>query len=255
MEKTKQQQNAELANYRSKVVNAGYMRIGRFSNSNYDLDFEIEKIKILGQTLVRDDEKFIIDSSNWFLYANLIRWVRGDDKHLLQDNIGKIIPEFAGSVNKGIIICGATGTGKTLALNVMQRYCETNQLYYCYGGETKRLTWSSVRADKICDFYRDNGTIDQYENARILCIQDIGTEDCPTTYMGTKKDVICKLIENRGDNNLSQITLMTSNLKIECGRNVIGGVSLKNRYGDRVVSRIRSMCNYYELLGGDRRKL
>jgi hypothetical protein len=254
MENTEKQEIAmkELASYRNRVYSVGYTKIERFFDLSYDLDLELEKVKIVGQSLVRNDEKFIIDDDNKFLYTNLIRWVHGDQNHIEQDSLKNddwdIIP---GSVNKGIIICGATGTGKTLALNVMQRYCETNQLYYSFGGETKRLTWLSVRADKICDFYRDNGTIDQYENARILCIQDIGTEDRPTTYMGTKKDVICKLIENRGDNNLSQLTLFTSNLKVESDR----GVTLKQIYGDRVVSRIHAMCNYYELTGCDRRNL
>jgi len=252
MENTEQKEAAkkELASYRNKVANVGYTKISR-SSLDYDLDFELEKVKILGQSLVRDDEDFVIDDYNKFLFKNLLRWVRCDVKKIKQrtfDANDLIIP---GSVNKGILICGATGTGKTLALNVMQRYCETNQLHYFVGDEMKRLTWASVRADKICDFYRDNGTIEQYENARILCIQDIGTEDRPTSYMGTKKDVICKLIENRGDNLLSQLTLLTSNLKVESDR----GITLKQIYGDRVVSRIHAMCNYYELLGDDRRKL
>jgi hypothetical protein len=254
MENTEKQEAAkkELANYRSRVANVGYTKIGRFCDFNYDLDFELEKVKILGQSLVRDDEEFIIDDNNKFLYTNLIRWMRGDQNNIEQDSLKKddwdIIP---GSVNKGIIICGATGTGKTLAINVMQRYCETNQLYYSFGGETKRLALASVRADKICDYYRDNGTIDQYENARILCIQDVGTENRPTNFMGTRIDVIQKLLENRGDNNLSQITMITSNIPVDRDCN---SISLCDFYGDRVVSRIHAMCNYYELTGEDRRK-
>ncbi len=65
--------------------------------------------------------------------------------------------------------------------------------------------------------------------------------------MGNRLDVLRNVLEYRGDKT-DELTLITSNLKIN-------GEALSNRYGDRVASRLREMCNYFEIKGKDRRKI
>ena len=64
--------------------------------------------------------------------------------------------------------------------------------------------------------------------------------------MGNRLDVVRYVIEYRGDMH-AEMTFITSNLRM-------GGEILKERYGDRVSSRLQEMCNYLVIKGKDRRK-
>ena len=86
-----------------------------------------------------------------------------------------------------------------------------------------------------------------YKTAPMLCIQDLGNEPQEALYMGNRLDVARYIIEYRGDAH-AELTFITSNLRM-------GGDILKERYGDRVASRLMEMCNYYEIKGKDRRKM
>jgi DNA replication protein DnaC len=58
-------------------------------------------------------------------------------------------------------------------------------------------------------------------------------------------NVLRQVIEHRGDNP-ECLTMISSNLPMT-------HKILADRYGDRVVSRLQEMCNYFELRGKDRR--
>jgi DNA replication protein DnaC len=64
--------------------------------------------------------------------------------------------------------------------------------------------------------------------------------------MGNRLQPAQQVIEYRGDAG-GVITLFSSNLPMS-------HTMLVDRYGDRVASRLREMCNYIELNGRDRRK-
>ena len=59
-------------------------------------------------------------------------------------------------------------------------------------------------------------------------------------------NVLRAILEYRGDRS-DQITLISSNIPME-------HKMFTDKYGDRVASRMREMCNYFELTGQDRRK-
>ena len=81
----------------------------------------------------------------------------------------------------------------------------------------------------------------------IICIQDLGSEQMESLYMGNRENVIRRMIEYRGDRT-DMLTLITSNLPMAHQK-------LEEKYGDRVVSRLNEMCNYLEIKGKDRRML
>lgn len=216
----------------------------RIPNLNYDIGTSIELVEAIGK---RRNPRFVIDGENRYTYENLIRWCHCDTAmSSLDPDTGK---QIKGDVRKGIYIAGNTGTGKSWCLDIMQMYCRVYgfKLLFPYEQTPSLLSWSSVRADEICDAYTEKGTFTQYKARKILAIQDFGQEPQESLFMGNRIDVVRQLIEYRGDKP-DQLTLITSNLKL-------GGEKLLNRYGDRVASRLHEMCNYFEIKGKDRRKL
>jgi DNA replication protein DnaC len=87
--------------------------------------------------------------------------------------------------------------------------------------------------------------LDKYKKMPILCNQDLGAELKESLHMGNRINVLKQLIEYRGDRQ-DLITLITSNYPID-------SEFISVKYGDRVVSRLIEMCNYFELKGKDRR--
>lgn len=212
------------------------------------LEYRIEDAVALVEAIgKRRNPRFVIDDENRFAYENFIRWCHYDPA------MQSIDPETGmpvqGRLDKGIYIAGNTGTGKSWCIEIMQMYCRVYgfKVLFPYEHNTVTLSWKGVRADTICDTYTETGSFAKYKQQQILAIQDFGQEPQESLYMGNRIDVIRQLVEYRGD-KADEITLITSNLKL-------GGDRLLNRYGDRVVSRLHEMCNYFEIKGRDRRKL
>lgn len=151
-----------------------------------------------------------------------------------------------GNLKKGIYISGEIGTGKTLAMAVMSIYSEIDNVKFYQDGKEHRLCWNIISADNICIQYEKFGDIDCFETRDVLCIDDLGSETTENLYMGNRRNVLKSILEYRFDVN--KLTLITSNLPFD-------SKLLQSAYGDRVVSRLRGMCNYFELRGKDRRKL
>ena len=159
---------------------------------------------------------------------------------------GQVIP---GRLKRGIYIAGNTGTGKTWCMEIMQAYIQAIGIKVLWHNDNdpRPLYWRTIRADGLCDVWAESGNIQQYKTAPMLAIQDLGNEPPETLYMGNRLDVVRYVIEYRGDMH-AEMTFITSNLRM-------GGEILKERYGDRVSSRLQEMCNYLVIKGKDRRKL
>lgn len=205
----------------------------------YAADDLREYMKAVGRYLLPD--KFTIDQDNSYVYENVRRWVDADP------DFEALNPETSlyekGDVNKGIFIAGPTGSGKSMLLKVMSRYAEGLFLKMSIDGRAARFCWQSYRADEICQNFARTGELDQYIICPILFIDDAGSEQKETLYMGNRVEVIRTILERRGDNLGRCLTLITSNIPMT-----------KLEYGDRVISRLFQMCNYYKLGGKDRRR-
>lgn len=217
---------------------------GRLTRYQYPCDIE-EALQIVEAIGKSRSPRFIIDCENRFAYENFIRWCHCDTSMLCLDPVsGQTVP---GDLRRGIYIAGNTGTGKSWCLEIMQAYCRVFGFKVLFFGDNTQspLAWSSVRADALCDTFTETGSISSFKKRRIIGIQDFGSEPQESLYMGNRVDVLRSLIEYRGDIS-DGLTLITSNLKL-------GGEKMINRYGDRVVSRLCEMCNYFEIKGTDRR--
>lgn len=220
-----------------------FAQITRYQYLDYDMEEEMQIIEAIGKIRT---PYFVIDDDNRFTYENFIRWCRCDTKmQCLHPETSQVMP---GNLRHGIYIAGATGTGKSWCLDIMQAYCRVMgfKVKYFEDRDIRPLAWSSVRADALCDIYTDTGNILNFKKRNILSVQDFGSEPLESLYMGNRLEVMRSLIEYRGDRS-DGLTLITSNLKL-------GGEKLLNRYGDRVASRLSEMCNYFEIRGADRRK-
>ena len=192
---------------------------------------------------------FVIDEANRWQYEQLIKWVHGDDT--MQANNPVTGARVDGRLTAGIYIAGKTGTGKSLALNIMSLYCDIDNVQVEINGGGRCLRWLNTRVDDICDAYAQTGNVTEYKRMPVLCIQDLGAEQTETLYMGTRINVLAQILEARGDRN-DLITLISSNLPLQPKPGTPN--VLEQRYGDRVASRLREMCNYIRMGGNDRRR-
>lgn len=220
-----------------------FAALTRLQYLQYDINESLNIVEAIGKSR---NPRFVIDDENRFTYENFIRWCHCDTKMMrLDPATSQPIP---GQLKRGIYIAGNTGTGKSWCMDIMQAYCMVHGFKVQYPGDEQQsnLYWGSVRADEICEKYSETGNINHFKNRVILLIQDLGSEQQESLYMGNRVDVMRNLIEYRGDMS-GCMTMVTSNLKL-------GGERLPNRYGDRVASRLAEMCNYFEIRGADRRK-
>lgn len=203
----------------------------------YNLNTEMELIKQIGQARKKD---FAIDEDNKYLFENLIKWANGDSFKCLNS---QSLSEIDGDVNGGIYIAGKTGTGKSWAMDILTLYCYARNFLFKSGNDTKFLAFQNIRTDKICEIYSESGMFTDFSEARIICFNDLADEPMESMFMGNRERVMKRILSIRGDKS-NLITLITSNVPLE---------AMGKYYDDRVLSRLREGCNYFELKGRDRR--
>lgn len=232
-----------------KILNAIQQRgmfagFTRYQYLHYDVAEALKIVEAIGKSR---NPKFVIDAENRFTYENFIKWCHCDPSmQCLNPETKEIVP---GRLKRGIYIAGNTGSGKSWCLEIMLAYCTAWGFKIQFSNDTipRPLWWKISRADAICDLFLESGSLSTFKKIQMLGIQDLGSEPQESLYMGNRIDVVGSLIEYRGDIT-EEVTLITSNMSIN-------GDNLKNRYGDRVSSRLAEMCNYFEIKGKDRRKL
>ena len=187
-----------------------------------------------------------IDSENEFVIENIIRWVFCDTEIKCLDPESK--EEITADLTKGIYIAGNTGTGKSLLLEILSAYLyHFNAKALFLNKSENYLAYQYYTTTKVCRVYAENGDLSSFIDPRVICFQDLGadSEQQETLYMGTRAKVMQTIIQERGDAR-GIITLFSSN-------NGIIDHDTQKLYGDRGVSRLKKMCNYFELVGKDRR--
>ena len=152
-----------------------------------------------------------------------------------------------GNLKAGLFISGNTGSGKSWLLDIMSVYARICGFRMKIGDSIMSLSWTNKRTDRICDEYSDGKSITAYKDVDIIGLQDLGSEPVEAMNMGSRLEVMRSILESRSDED-NRVTLITSNMR-PCTDAFI------KRYGDRVNSRIASMCNYIELTGPDRRRI
>lgn len=217
--------------------------IERAVDEYFELNFYVELAKAVGKRFI--GKPFIVDEENRFVLENCLKWLCGREFNATDPDTGE---QVAGDLTKGLYIAGPCGTGKTILLDIIAGMASRLQTKYKYGNDEIKLQWKSQRAEDICNAFITGGVeaVENAKNADVLCINDFGSETPEQLYMGNRMNVMRQIIETRGD-RFGQFTIITSNFGIN-------DEDITRIYGDRVASRLQRMCNYFELMGKDRRK-
>ncbi len=144
-------------------------------------------------------------------------------------------------LNKGIMLLGGIGSGKTVLMRGMVDILMVFDIKV-HLLPTYVLTENYGR-DGVNAFGRINhANNDVYPGAGIIVLDDLGAEGIASHY-GQPINVVAEVLLRRYDNHA--LTFGTSNLDQK---------SIRRFYGERVWSRMKEMFNFIELKGEDRRK-
>lgn len=146
-------------------------------------------------------------------------------------------------LNKGLLIVGHVGTGKTMLLRTVR-----NAMRNAYG-----LQFGIKSASDLVRQFTENGYegIEKWMNAPHVCFDDLGSEGEAVHY-GKRTNLMAEIIEARYERMMQGIKCwshFTTNL---------GTDKILKIYGGRVASRLQQMTNLIEIGGKsvsvDRRK-
>ena len=148
----------------------------------------------------------------------------------LQDEIAA--PELNLDLQKGILLTGPIGCGKTALMNLM-RYATTEQNKFIIKS-CRDISFEFIEDGFSVIHKYSKGALYQYE-PKVFCFDDLGTESS-LKYYGNECNVMAEVLLTRYDlfvsNNL--ITHVTTNLSAS---------EIEQYYGNRLRSRMREMFN------------
>jgi DNA replication protein DnaC len=159
---------------------------------------------------------------------------------------------FVGDLNKGILLKGANGTGKS---HVMSFFCQNQNLSFRFvkTRDIENNTLAENDDSRGSNLFKYSNLIEVPVNENTFghqhvgcCFDDLGSESVPVKVWGTEKNLMSEILCTRYDNKLpSNATHITTNLAPS---------ELEKLYGTRVRDRLKEMCNEITLTGKSRRK-
>ncbi len=150
------------------------------------------------------------------IYKLLIYFIR-DEENCKIHNI---------DLDKGILLNGPIGCGKTTLMNLMKHFVYSNHNYIIKSASDVAIEFNNIGYPTITKYGKSE---------KIYCFDDLGIENNIKHY-GNECNTIAEIILSRYDLQIygGLITHATTNLNAE---------ELEKLYGNRVRSRLRSMFN------------
>jgi DNA replication protein DnaC len=152
----------------------------------------------------------------------LIAYFLQDDSTCFQLNI---------DLNKGILLSGPVGIGKTSLMNLMKIVSSTEHKFYIK--PCRDISYEFIQEGyEIIQKY-SKGKL--YPDPKNICFDDLGTEN-NIKYYGNECNVMAEILLSRYDLFIARKiqTHITTNLS---------ATEIESAYGNRVRSRLRSMVN------------
>lgn len=167
--------------------------------------------------------------NRFWMYAQLVtsNQYKVDDENI--DQLKRIL-EIVDQQEKGIVICGKTGSGKTFIFQILNKVFRPSF-------HKKRIAIKI--SDELVANYEKIGDDALELKSHNICIDEIGREKIGK-YYGSEQDVIQKIIQKRYNDFKMKgyITYFTSNYSKS---------ALKERYGEHSFSRLTEMCEFINL--------
>lgn len=168
----------------------------------------------------------IIDEDHEVLFKLLVYFLR-DQQNARRLGI---------SLNKGILLTGPIGCGKTSLMNLM-RYISAAHTHHIMIS-TRKITFEfSQEGFQTIQKYSDHSFVtgNQEWEPKIYCFDDLGAEKT-LKYFGNDCNVMAEILLSRYDLfiSLGMITHLTTNLN---------STDIEQAYGGRVRSRLRELMN------------
>jgi len=189
-------------------------------NSTYNYSEIISWLEQKGMELY--GQSFKIQETDHDIIYKLIAYFLKDETTCFQLNI---------DLNKGILLSGPVGTGKTSLMNLMKNLTSLNHKFYIK--PCRDISYEFIQEGyEIIQRY-SKGKL--YPDPKTICFDDLGTEN-NIKYYGNECNVIAEILLSRYDLFISRkiITHITTNLS---------ATELETAYGNRVRSRLPSMVN------------
>lgn len=194
----------------------------KITESRYDYYESFQAVVTQGKEMF--GEKFQIDDIDRPVIMKLITYFLQDESVAEADNI---------DLYKGLIITGPVGCGKTSILKIMHSFMPKDRKFV-------------VRpCCRITQDYMNDGhkTIQRYTSDSFglyskkpltICFDDLGVEE-NANHFGNTRNVMAEILLNRYEYFMEchMLTYLTTNLKSS---------ELEEKYGLRLRSRIRQMC-------------
>ena len=193
--------------------------------SNQNIIFDYNKAILWMETKGKElyGKNFILQDSDYKIIYQLIAYFIKDEK--VANKLGIYL-------DKGILLSGPIGVGKTAMLNTLRFLLKPEERYIMKPCRDISFEFMDEGYNIIHKYSR--GISRQYE-AKHICFDDLGVEGS-LKYFGNECNVMAEIILSRYDLFVSQkiMTHITTNLTAS---------EIENLYGNRVRSRLREMLN------------
>jgi energy-coupling factor transporter ATP-binding protein EcfA2 len=184
-------------------------------------------------------ERFTLYPDDMEIIQKLLAWFLHDDRLLSHFNL---------SPQKGILLNGPIGCGKTSLITLMRSMLPPDQRYAIKS--CREITFDFIREGyEVIQRYSTHAYTSSGERRpHTVCFDDLGAENT-LKYFGNQCNVMGEILLSRYDHyiNNHMLTHATTNLSAS---------ELESYYGSRVRSRMREMFNLiaFDSLAKDKRK-
>ncbi|UZX27779.1 AAA family ATPase [Riemerella anatipestifer] len=203
---------------------------------SYDYREVVTWLQKTGQT--RLGKKFIIPENERGIIFGMLAW-------FLQDEL--VAKEMNIDLNKGIMLSGPIGCGKTTLFRLMRQLPSKRKSFGMVS--TRQVVSEFIQSGyEVLENYSRGSLYNEQRIPKNYCFDDLGTE-ATSKYYGNDCNVMAEILLTRYDlyKEKDIITHITTNLTAG---------EIETIYGNRLRSRMREMFNLfgYEENSGDKRK-
>ena len=182
----------------------------------------------------QSDIDFDVDSKNKNFLGHFCRYWNQDPAFEVMENI---------SLQKGLMVFGSYGTGKTSSFRIIQNLSK----YY----QVRELWFPAISTQEVVSKFnreRNKEDVIQYYSKGVFLFDDLGAEMAGNNiYQYGKEEVFVRILLNRYRNFEDQGTKTHLTTNLDLGQ-------IENRYGKQLADRFIQMFNLLKLDGTSRRK-